>query len=60
MLRQCKKHDMPVILGSDAHISFQIADYSNVLPLLDETDFPQELVLNDKPAQLMEYLGLKV
>lgn len=60
LLRQCKKHDMPVILGSDAHISFQIADYSNVLPLLDETDFPQELVLNDKPAQLMEYLGLKV
>ena len=60
LLRQCKKHDMPVILGSDAHISFQIADYSNVLPLLDETDFPQELVLNAKPAQLMEYLGLKV
>ncbi len=60
LLRQCKKHDMPVILGSDAHISFQIADYSNVLPLLDETDFPQELVLNDKPSQLMKYLELKV
>lgn len=59
LLRLCKKYDMPVILGSDAHISYQIADYSNVMPLLDETDFPQELILNDKPAQLLEYLSLQ-
>lgn len=58
LLRQCRRHDTPVILGSDAHISFQIADYRNVLPLLRETDFPHELVLNDKPDQLLDYLGI--
>lgn len=59
LLRLCRKYDMPVILGSDAHISFQIADYSNVLPLIDETDFPQELILNDKPDQLLDFIGLE-
>ncbi len=49
---------MPVILGSDAHISFQIADYSNVFPLLVETKFPNELILNDKPEELIGFLGL--
>lgn len=49
LLRLAKKHDVPVILGSDAHISFQIADYNNLLPLLAETEFPEELILNDKP-----------
>lgn len=58
LLRLCKKHDMPVILGSDAHISFQIADYSNVMPLIEETHFPPELIMNDKPAQLLDFLKL--
>ncbi|MBO7645928.1 MAG: phosphatase [Prevotella sp.] len=49
ILRLCKRHDVPVILGSDAHISFDIANYQYALPLLRETDFPQELVVNDKP-----------
>ena len=33
------------ILGSDAHISFQIADYERLYPLLAETDFPDELIM---------------
>ena len=59
ILRLCKKHDVPVILGSDAHISFSIADYRYVYPLLRETDFPLSLVMNDKPSEFFSYLGLK-
>ena len=40
ILRLCKKYEVPTILGSDAHISFQIADYERLYPLLSETDFP--------------------
>ena len=43
ILRLCKKYEVPTILGSDAHISFQIADYERLYPLLKETDFPDEL-----------------
>lgn len=59
ILRLCKHHDVPIILGSDAHISFDIANYEYALPLLDEVQFPQELVVNDKPELFFEYTGIK-
>ena len=57
ILRMCKKEGIPVILGSDAHISFSIADYQYALPLLDETSFPEELIMNDKTEWFLEYIG---
>lgn len=58
ILRLCKKHDVPLILGSDAHISFQIADYSNIMSLVEETKFPEELIMNYWPEQFYNYLGI--
>ena len=58
LLRLCKKHDTPLILGSDAHISFQIADYGRILPLLEETAFPEELIMNYFPDKFFKYLGI--
>ena len=49
ILRLCKKYEVPVILGSDAHIHYDIANYENIYPLLTETDFPEALIINDKP-----------
>lgn len=46
LLRLCKKYEMPVILGSDAHITFDIANYEHLYPLLNETEFPDELIIN--------------
>lgn len=59
LLRLCRKHDVPVMLGSDAHVSFQIADYERLTPLLKETDFPDELVMNYWPERFFEYTGIK-
>lgn len=58
ILRLCKKHAVPTILGSDAHISFQIADYERLWPLLAETEFPDELIMNYWPEKFFDYLGL--
>lgn len=58
ILRLCKKYGVPTILGSDAHISFQIADYSRIMPLLAETEFPDELIMNYQPEKFFEYLGI--
>lgn len=58
LLRLCKKYEVPVILGSDAHISFQIADYSELYPLLAETAFPDELILNLDTERLVRTLSL--
>lgn len=59
LLRLCRRMDVPVILASDAHIIYSIADYGNVLPLLAETDFPDELIMNWQPRVAMEYLGIE-
>ena len=59
ILRLCKKYEVPTILGSDAHISFQIADYERLYPLLAETDFPDELIMNYWPDKFFDYLGIQ-
>jgi len=58
ILRLCKKYEVPVILGSDAHISFSIADYKYLYPLLAETEFPDALIMNDKPDEFLSYLNI--
>ena len=59
ILRLCKKYEVPTILGSDAHISFQIADYERLYPLLSETDFPDELIMNYWPDKFLALLSDK-
>ena len=60
ILRLCKKHDVPLILSSDAHISFQIADYSRIMPLVEEVGFPDELIMNYWPEQFFQYVGIEI
>lgn len=57
ILRLCRRHEVPVILGSDAHISFDIANYDYLYPLLQETDFPEELILNRSVEAFKAYIG---
>lgn len=57
ILRLSRKHGIPVVLGSDAHISFSIADYKYLWDLLDEAEFPEELIMNDKPDEFLAYIG---
>ena len=57
ILRLCKELRVPIILGSDAHISFSVGDYRYALPLLEETHFPEELVVNDKPDFFLDYIA---
>lgn len=58
LLRLCKKYEVPVILGSDAHISFDIANYQYVLELVQETEFPEALIVNQDIATFKNYLNL--
>lgn len=57
ILRLCKQYEVPVILSSDAHISFAIADYSFIWPLLRATDFPDQLILNYDSERFLQYIG---
>ena len=56
ILRLCKRYEVPVILGSDAHISYDIANYNFIWPLLAETDFPYNLIMNYTPDKFLEFI----
>ncbi len=58
ILNLCKRYEVPVILGSDAHISFDIANYEYLPPLLNETEFPDSLIINTSIDQFKSYLKL--
>ena len=59
ILRLCKRYEVPVILGSDAHVSFDIADYEFLPSLLQETEFPEALIMNTDVRRFKQYLNIK-
>ena len=59
ILRLCKQYEVPIILGSDAHISFDIANHALALELVHETDFPEALIMNSSVRRFKEYLGIE-
>ena len=58
LLRLSKRYDVPVILGSGAHISFDIADYGFLRELLALTEFPDELIINGSVERFFDYTGI--
>lgn len=42
----CKKHQVRIVVSSDAHYSEQIGEVGNSLSMLKEIDFPEHLILN--------------
>lgn len=57
ILRLSRKYGVPVILGSDAHVSFSIADYKYLWKMIDEANFPKELIMNYWPDEFLAYIS---
>lgn len=60
ILELCKKHEVSIIFGSDAHISYSIGDFTRCLKLVAELNFPSELIVNDDINKLNKYLKNKM
>ena len=45
-----------VILGSDAHIEFDVGRHDSALELVRQYDFPEELIINSDPAAFKEWI----
>lgn len=46
LLEECKKQQVTVVLGSDAHYAGQVGDFSLVMVLIEELAFPETLIAN--------------
>jgi putative hydrolase len=53
----CRDMNMPVVCGSDAHISFEVGNFSHALKMLKSVDFPEELILNTSVQKLTKFLN---
>lgn len=52
----CKRIQLPVLLSSDSHGKKNVGNINHILPLLDECDFPEELIINNQPELLWKIL----
>ena len=59
LLSLCKKYNVKVILGSDAHIYYQVGAFENCERILKEVDFPGNLVVNYSEEYIKEIFFTK-
>ena len=56
MRAECKKQGTMIVLGTDSHVDVDIAEYPYAFRVLEETDFPEELVANTSLEKLKSSL----
>lgn len=55
----CKKHEVSVILSSDAHISFSIGNFTEAENILKTVEMPASLIINEDWKRFITYLKNK-
>ena len=53
----CKRYGVPIVVDSDAHFETEVGCFDQALAMLEEIDFPQELILNASEQRLNDYLA---
>lgn len=56
MLKFCEKYGVSVVVGTDAHFATAAGKVEEVLQLLEETGFPEELVANTSAEKYLGHL----
>ena len=57
VLQLCKRHDIHIMLSSDAHHASLVGKFDNGIKLIEETGYPHELIINSSQERLLEYLN---
>lgn len=56
MLAYCRKYQVPIIVNSDAHCCVDVGNHARAFALLEEIDFPEELVVNSSIEKAAEFI----
>ena len=59
MLAACKKYGAEVIMGSDAHIDFDVGNHEISQEILRENNFPSELVVNYDVQKFLSHVNFR-
>lgn len=57
MLELCMKYQVPIILGSDAHTQEDVGNHRELDGLLEQTGFPEKLVVNRSVEEYKKYIN---
>ncbi len=55
----CAKHEVPILLNSDAHSEFEMGEIDLAVEMLNEINFPKKLILNTDYEKTMQYFSKK-
>lgn len=58
-LKYCKEYGAYISLGSDAHVKEEIGEFPYILPILEEIDFPEKLIINSNKELFLEKITEK-
>ena len=59
MLELAKKESCYISLGTDAHYSDHIGEFQRAIKLLEEVDYPEELIINSSKENFEKFLKLR-
>lgn len=59
LLAACKKYNTAVIMGSDAHIDFDVGNHDFSKEVIEENNFPEELIINTDTAKFFECVSYR-
>lgn len=59
-LERCAHYKVPVLLNSDAHFYTKTGSIDYALEIVQATNFPEELILNDKPEVFMNMINRRI
>ena len=57
-LELCKEYGVRIIMGTDSHICYDIGVFQYAEAIIEEANFPKELVINYWEDQLIEFFGI--
>lgn len=55
-LELCKQYEVPITLGSDAHIHYDVANYCYAMELIKEVEFPEHLIMNTNKERFLQFI----
>ncbi|WP_027406810.1 phosphatase [Anaerovibrio sp. RM50] len=56
MLQLCERHNVPIVIDSDAHDPSGVGNFSLATKFIDETGFPEDLILNADEKRVIDFL----
>lgn len=57
LLTLCAEYEVPIVIGSDAHIDHEVGNHDKAAALLEKLKFPEHLIVNQDADYLKKYVN---